>query len=55
MKNIPEPPKPPLPRLVREGTYGTCPKCHSTEVKRFGLFGKSIGCINSSCNNYYKK
>lgn len=43
-----------IPRLIREGTYGTCPKCHSTEVKRFIWFGQSIGCINPPCNNYYK-
>ena len=44
----------PLTKLVREGTLGTCPKCKSTEIKRFGWFGKSIGCINPKCENYYE-
>ena len=47
-------PKPPLTHIIREGTIGTCPKCHSTEIKRFILFGKSIVCINPKCENYYK-
>ena len=42
-------------RLIREGTIGTCPKCGSTQERRFWLWGKSIGCINSKCENYYKK
>lgn len=54
---IPEPPKPPLTRLVKEGSLGTCPKCHSSEQKKydFGIlsFGKKIGCINPECENYY--
>ena len=50
------PPKRPMNRIIREGTYGTCPKCHSIEQKRFGIFGgKILGCINSECDNYYKK
>lgn len=52
---IPKPPNPPVYRIIREGTIGTCPKCHSTEVKKYWLFGKKIGCINSKCENYYKK
>lgn len=44
----------PSTKLVREGTIGTCPKCGSTEIKRFIWFGKSIGCINSKCENYYE-
>jgi thymidylate synthase len=42
---MPLPPKPPLSRLITEGTYGTCPECKSTEIKRFVFFGTSIGCI----------
>ena len=50
------PPKPPLSRVIREGTHGTCPKCHSTEQKKFGILGgKILGCINPDCDNYYKK
>jgi len=49
-----EKPKPPLCRVIREGTIGTCPNCKSTEVKRFILFGRSIGCINDECEKYYK-
>jgi RNA polymerase subunit RPABC4/transcription elongation factor Spt4 len=55
LKVIPEPPKPPLNRLITEGTYGTCPECKSTEIKRFGFFGASIGCIHPECSRYYKK
>ena len=32
----------------------SCPKCRSTEIKRFILFGKSIGCVNPKCDNFYK-
>jgi len=52
---IPEPPKPPLSRIIREGTIGSCPKCHSTEIRKYWLFGKKIGCIQPECENYYKK
>jgi hypothetical protein len=44
-------PKPPLTRFIKEGTIGTCPKCHSTEKKRWF---KVVGCINPNCDNYYK-
>lgn len=54
-KTIPEPPKGPLSRIIKEGTCGTCPKCKSTEVKRFGFFGKILGCIQPECENYYLK
>jgi ssDNA-binding Zn-finger/Zn-ribbon topoisomerase 1 len=54
-KIIPPPPPPPLSRLVKEGTFGDCPYCHSTTIKRFGLFGSSIGCINPKCKNYRTK
>ena len=53
-KGVPKPPKPPLSSHVREGTIGTCPKCRSTEIKRFIWFGESIGCINPECENYSK-
>lgn len=55
-KNIPEKPKPPLSTIIREGTVGTCPKCHSTEVRKriLGLrIGKKIGCLQSECENFY--
>ncbi len=52
-------PKKPLSRIVTEGTIGTCPICHSTEVKEYNFIifsiGKKIGCINPECSNYYKK
>lgn len=50
-----EKPVPPLPRIIREGTIGDCPYCQSTTVRRFGWFGKKIGCINPKCKGYYKK
>jgi hypothetical protein len=43
------------PRLIREGTIGDCPICKSTTIKRFIWFGRSIGCIQPLCKNYYKK
>ena len=46
--------KPPS-MIIREGTVGTCPKCGSTEKRRFGFFGKKLGCIQPECKNYYKK
>ena len=52
-------PKPPLSRIIREGTIGTCPKCHSTEEKKYNFltfsWGKILGCINPKCENYFKK
>ena len=51
---IPTPPKPPLARIIRTGTIGDCPKCKSTTIKRFFFFGRSIGCIQPECENYYK-
>jgi ssDNA-binding Zn-finger/Zn-ribbon topoisomerase 1 len=53
--NIPDKPKPPLTRIITEGTYGTCPICKSTEIKRFVFFGRSIGCIQPECERYYLK
>ena len=47
-------PKPPPCRIIREGTIGSCPKCHSTEVRKYWLFGEIIGCIQPECENYYK-
>ena len=51
----PEPPTFPLCRIIRERTIGDCPKCGSTTIKRFIWFGKSIGCIQPLCENYYKR
>ena len=45
----------PPSRLIREGTIGSCPVCHSTEVRKYGLFGKKIGCVQPKCENYYRK
>jgi hypothetical protein len=54
-----EKPVQPMTRIIREGTYGTCPKCHSTEQRRFNFlffsWGKILGCINPQCENYYFK
>jgi len=55
IKEILTPPAPPLSRVIREGTFGTCPNCKSTEIKRYRYFGKIIGCINEKCFKYYKK
>ncbi len=41
-------------RLIREGSIGTCPECGSTEVKKYRIFGKMIGCISPRCEKYYK-
>ena len=50
------PPRPQLiGRIVIEGTHGTCPKCRSTEIKKYKFFGKKLGCIQPRCENYYKK
>ena len=50
------PPMPPklVGRVIREGTVGSCPICRSTEVRKYRLFGKKIGCIQPKCENYYK-
>lgn len=48
-------PKAPLSSIIKEGSLGTCPNCRSTEIKRFIFFGKSIGCIQPKCKNYYKR
>lgn len=55
MRKDPGPPPPPIGRLIKEGTIGDCPKCKSTTVKRFFWFGRSIGCIQPKCTNYYKR
>ena len=47
-------PKPPICRVIAEGTVGTCPKCHSTEIRKYRLFGRKIGCVQPECVNYYK-
>jgi len=44
----------PCIRLIREGTVGDCPDCGSTTVRKYGFFGKKIGCIQPKCKNYYK-
>lgn len=53
-------PKPPLSRIIKECDYGSCPKCKSTEVRRYFTntlfeFGPKIGCIHPECENYYRK
>jgi hypothetical protein len=53
-KGIPPPPKPPLSRVINDSLSGTCGKCNSSTIKRFFIFGKSIGCIQDECTNYYK-
>jgi len=52
-KNFIPPPQPPLDRLIRDGNGGTCPKCGSSEIRKY-LIGQIIGCINKKCNNFYK-
>jgi hypothetical protein len=54
-ENIIEKPKPPLNRLLYEFDEGkdVCLKCKSS-FKRYLRFIKSIYCINSECENYYK-
>jgi hypothetical protein len=47
-------PQKPHARIIKEGTVGTCPICKSTEVRKYGILGKKIGCINPDCVNYYK-
>ena len=53
-EGLPRKPQRPMSRIIREGTSGTCPKCHSTEVRKYWLFGKKIGCIQPKCERYYK-
>ena len=45
----------PVGILIQEGTIGDCPKCKSTTIKRFYFFGRSIGCIQRKCDNYYNR
>lgn len=53
--NVKEP-ELPLERILIEGTgVGDCPVCKSTTIKRFFMFGRSIGCVNPLCDNYYNK
>ena len=52
---VPDPPKRPISRIITEGTIGDCPECGSTTIKRFVWFGRSIGCIQQLCENYYKR
>jgi hypothetical protein len=54
LRNKKNEPKEPYGRMVREGTQGNCPYCDSTTKKRFIWFGISIGCVNNTCENYYK-
>ena len=54
LPNLPPPPNPPICRIITEGTIGSCPICHSTELRKYSLFGKKIGCIQPQCKNYYK-
>ena len=51
----PDFPKPPVGRIIAEGMSGDCPKCHSSEKRKYIWFGKKIGCIQPLCENYYKK
>ena len=57
MKN--QKPLPPMAIIIREGTIGSCPRCHSTEERKFNFlgfsWGKKLGCINPECENYYLK
>ena len=56
MSNSNAKPKPPLSKIIREGDWNPdCPKCHSSTIKRFIWFGRSIGCIQPKCKNYYKR
>jgi len=54
-EELPPLPSKPIGRIRTEGTIGSCPICHSTEIRRYWLFGKKIGCIQPECENYYKK
>jgi len=52
----PLPPKPKFPplRMIREGSSAPpCPKCGSSQMRKFPLFGKVTGCIQPECENYY--
>lgn len=45
--------------VLYNGEKGTCPKCGSTEKRKYdflGLFefGKKLGCIQQKCENYYE-
>lgn len=56
-----KPEKPEMPkrlsmiRLIREGDLQKkCPECGSSLKWKFFGFGKSLGCIQPECSNYYK-
>jgi len=51
----PDFPQRPMSRIIAEGMDGSCPKCHSSEKRKYWLGGKKIGCIQPECENYYKK
>lgn len=47
-------PKFPPHRIVKEGSWKFCKMCGSSlKTKYFGL--KTLGCIQSLCDNYYQK
>lgn len=48
-------PKPPHGRRIKERTIGDCPICHSTTIKKYRWFGKSLGCIQPTCPNFFIK
>jgi hypothetical protein len=50
----PDFPQRPMSRIIAEGMGGSCPKCHSSEKRKYWLGGKKIGCIQPECENYYK-
>lgn len=45
---IPAPPKPPHSRLLKDNGDYLCPKCGSTVVKKYWLFGQ-LKCIHPEC------
>ena len=51
----PTPPEFPLSRIIREGSNTDCPYCHSTVNYRWFGLGRSLGCIQPKCKNYYGK
>lgn len=47
------------PIVLYDGEKGTCPKCGSTEKRKYNFldlfeFGKKLGCIQEKCENYYE-
>ncbi len=46
---------PPVAMIEEWDTRPKCPKCGSTQVRRWMRFGRPKGCIQPECRNYYQR